>query len=104
MAQALQDNAEKESTFTQAPEQSVASTKAFTNMVGALALFALQLGRSRHLSKTKGKSITREMRMLPDKIRSYLENPGSIDEAVELVTKGEERPVFGKRNFIASGI
>ncbi|MGB2267511.1 MAG: glutamine--fructose-6-phosphate transaminase (isomerizing), partial [Candidatus Poseidoniaceae archaeon] len=78
------------------PEQSVASTKAFTNMVGALALFALQLGRSRHLSKTKGKSITREMRMLPDKIRSYLENPGSIDEAVELVTKAKSVLFLGR--------
>ncbi|MEC7261919.1 MAG: glutamine--fructose-6-phosphate transaminase (isomerizing), partial [Candidatus Thermoplasmatota archaeon] len=58
------------------PEQSVASTKAFTNMVGALTLFALQLGRSRHLSKTKGKSIIREMRTLPEKIRTYLEQPG----------------------------
>ena len=71
------------------PEQSVASTKAFTNMVGALALFALQLGRSRHLSKTKGKSIIREMRTLPEKIRAYLEQPGPIEQAVELVTKAK---------------
>ena len=62
------------------PEQSVASTKAFTNMVGALALFALQLGRSRHLSKTKGKSIIREMRTLPEKIRAYLEQPGQSNK------------------------
>ena len=41
--------------------------------------------------------------MLPDKIRSYLENPGSIDEAVELVTKAKSVLFFGKRNFI-SGI
>ena len=78
------------------PEQSVASTKAFTNMVGALALFALQLGRSRHLSKTKGKSITREMRMLPDKIRLYLENPGAIKEAVELVTNAKSVLFLGR--------
>ena len=78
------------------PEQSVASTKAFTNMVGALALFALQLGRSRHLSKTKGKSIIREMRTLPDKIRSYLEQPGPIEQAVELVTKAKSVLFLGR--------
>jgi len=78
------------------PEQSVASTKAFTNMVGALALFALQLGRSRHLSKTKGKSIIREMRTLPEKIRAYLEQPGPIKQAVELVTKAKSVLFVGR--------
>ena len=78
------------------PEQSVASTKAFTNMVGALSLFALQLGRSRHLSKTKGKSIVREMRTLPEKIRSYLEQPGPIEQAVELVTKAKSVLFLGR--------
>ena len=78
------------------PEQSVASTKAFTNMVGALALFALQLGRSRHISKTKGKSIIREMRTLPEKIRAYLEQPGPIKQAVELVTKAKSVLFLGR--------
>lgn len=78
------------------PEQSVASTKAFTNMVGALTLFALQLGRSRHLSKTKGKSIAREMRTLPEKIRTYLDDPGPINDAVELVTKAKSVLFLGR--------
>ena len=78
------------------PEQSVASTKAFTNMVGALALFSLQLGRSRHLSKTKGKSIVKEMRNLPEKIRTYLENPGPIEEAVKLVTQAKSVLFLGR--------
>ena len=77
-------------------EQSVASTKAFTNMVGALALFSLQLGRSRHLSKTKGKSIVKEMRNLPEKIRTYLENPGPIEEAVQLVTQAKSVLFLGR--------
>jgi len=78
------------------PEQSVASTKAFTNMVGALALFSLQLGRSRHLSKTKGKSIVKEMRNLPEKIRTYLENPGPIEDAVQLVTQAKSVLFLGR--------
>ena len=78
------------------PEQSVASTKAFTNMVGALALFSLQLGRSRHLSKTKGQSIIREMRKLPDKIRTYLENPGPIKEAVDMIMQAKSVLFLGR--------
>lgn len=78
------------------PEQSVASTKAFTNMVGALALFSLQLGRSRHLSKTKGKTIAREMRKLPDKIRNYLENPGPIKEAVDMIVQAKSVLFLGR--------
>jgi len=78
------------------PEQSVASTKAFTNMVGALTLFALQLGRSRHLSKTKGKSIAREMRTLPEKIRTYLDDPGPINDAVELVMNAKSVLFLGR--------
>lgn len=78
------------------PEQSVASTKAFTNMVGALALFSLQLGRSRHLSKTKGKAIAREMRKLPEKIRYYLENPGPIKEAVDMIVQAKSVLFLGR--------
>jgi len=78
------------------PEQSVASTKAFTNMVGALALFSLKLGRSRNLSKTKGKSIAREMRKLPDKIRTYLEDPGPIKDAVELIIQAKSVLFLGR--------
>jgi glucosamine--fructose-6-phosphate aminotransferase (isomerizing) len=78
------------------PEQSVASTKAFTNMVGALALFSLQLGRSRHLSKTKGKLIGKEMRKLPEKIRTYLSNPGPIQDAVDLVTQAKSVLFLGR--------
>jgi glucosamine--fructose-6-phosphate aminotransferase (isomerizing) len=67
------------------PEQSVASTKAFTNMVGALSLFALKLGRGRSLNLTEGKKITKGMKDLPNKIESYLANQGPIAEAVDAI-------------------
>jgi len=67
------------------PEQSVASTKAFTNMVGALSLFALKLGRGRSLNLSEGKRITKGLKELPKKIESYLANPGPIAEAVEAI-------------------
>lgn len=67
------------------PEQAVASTKAFSNMVTALTIFAIQVGRSRTLSKEKGKEIIDNLQQLPHLIEEYLENQGPIMEAVDLV-------------------
>ena len=67
------------------PEQSVASTKAFTNMVGALSLFALKLGRGRSLNISEGKRITKGLKELPKKIETYLSHQGPIAEAVDAI-------------------
>ena len=67
------------------PEQAVASTKAFTNMVGALLLFAIRIGRTRSFSREKGRKIAKSFEKIPDLIEQYLSNPGPINEAVELV-------------------
>ncbi|MGB2451638.1 MAG: glutamine--fructose-6-phosphate transaminase (isomerizing) [Candidatus Poseidoniaceae archaeon] len=67
------------------PEQAVASTKAFTNMVASLLLFAIRIGRTRNFSREKGQSIIEDFQRIPDLMEKYLQNPGPIDEAVELV-------------------
>ena len=51
------------------PEQSVASTKAFTNMVAALTIFATQLGRTRHLSKADGRELIQHLQQAPHRWR-----------------------------------
>ncbi|MDA0715202.1 MAG: glutamine--fructose-6-phosphate transaminase (isomerizing) [archaeon] len=67
------------------PEQAVASTKAFTNMIAALTLFATQIGRSRHISKDQGVDILKELQQIPHKMEGYLESQGDIMKAVELL-------------------
>ncbi len=67
------------------PEQAVASTKVFTNMIAALALFATQIGRSRHISKDQGVEILKQLQQIPHKMEEYLESQGSIQEAVDLL-------------------
>ena len=67
------------------PEMAVASTKAFSNMVVALSLFALQIGRSRALSPHAGREIATAMQAIPDLVNAYLANPGPIDEMVRAV-------------------
>ncbi len=54
------------------PEIGVASTKAFTSQCTVLAMMALYLGRTRHLSSLQGQRIIDELRMLPDAIRKAL--------------------------------
>jgi glucosamine--fructose-6-phosphate aminotransferase (isomerizing) len=80
------------------PEQAVASTKAFSNMVTALTMFALQVGRSRSISKEKGKEIIHGLQQIPHLIEEYLEDVGPIMEAVELVK--DAKSVF----FLGRGI
>ncbi|MDE0869031.1 MAG: glutamine--fructose-6-phosphate transaminase (isomerizing) [Candidatus Poseidoniaceae archaeon] len=67
------------------PEQAVASTKAFSNMVAALSMFALQVGRSRATSKDQGKQLINGLQEIPHLIEEYLEDQGPILEAVEMI-------------------
>jgi len=64
------------------PEMAVASTKAFSNMVAALMLFALQLGRTRTLSQQQGREFAEGLLAIPGLVERYLENPGPIDKIV----------------------
>jgi len=54
------------------PEIGVASTKAFTSQIVALALVTLYLGRRRHLSVVQGKEIVSALRALPDQVAEVL--------------------------------
>jgi glucosamine--fructose-6-phosphate aminotransferase (isomerizing) len=67
------------------PEQAVASTKAFSNMVAALLLFALQIGRTRALSPAQGRTFAEALQSVPALVERYLKAPGPIDELVRMV-------------------
>ncbi len=54
------------------PEIGVASTKAFSNQVGVLAMLALYMGRMRHLSSIQGMRMLKELKNLPNTIRKTL--------------------------------
>ena len=54
------------------PEIGVASTKAFTSQLVALALFTLHMGRRRHLSVVQGKEVVEALRRLPDQVEEVL--------------------------------
>ena len=78
------------------PEQAVASTKAFSNMVAALTIFSIQVARSRSLSKEKGKEIVNGLQQIPHLIEEYLANQGPIMEAVEAVKNAKSVLFLGR--------
>ena len=55
------------------PEIGVASTKAFTSQMVALAMFTLYLGRRRHLSVPQGREFVNALLMLPEQVERVLE-------------------------------
>ena len=65
------------------PEIGVASTKAFTSQVVALALFTLKMARKRDLSVTRGIEIAKALNELPDQIRTVLANAQVVEDIAE---------------------
>ena len=65
------------------PEIGVASTKAFTSQVIALALLTLKLGRLRNMSVVKGREIAQAMLELPAQIQSILDRAHEIEKIAE---------------------
>lgn len=61
-------------------EVSVASTKAFTNQITVLNLFALVLGRMRDVPLSRGKELVSELLALPSKVEETLKCGAQIEE------------------------
>ncbi len=62
------------------PELAVASTKAYTNMVVVLLMYALQFGRSRRLSLATGQRVVTALQELPGKIEQVLKQDEQIQK------------------------
>jgi len=77
------------------PEIGVASTKAFTSQLVALALLTLNIGRRRHLSVVQGGAIVRALKELPAQVEEVLELDVQIRELAEVYADA--------RNFLYLG-
>ena len=65
------------------PEIGVASTKAFTSQVVALALLTLKLARLRTMSIVQGRQITQALERLPEQIQTILDRAGEVEKIAE---------------------
>lgn len=62
------------------PELAVASTKAYTNMIAVLLLYALQFGRLKRISISTGQRILKALLEIPGKMDLILKQSGHIKE------------------------
>jgi glutamine---fructose-6-phosphate transaminase (isomerizing) len=60
------------------PELAVASTKAYTNMVAVLLLYALQFGRIKHTSLATGQRLLQSLLEIPEKMNMVLKQNDNI--------------------------
>ncbi|MFQ6092228.1 MAG: glutamine--fructose-6-phosphate transaminase (isomerizing) [bacterium] len=77
------------------PEIGVASTKAFTSQVTALALFTILLGRMRGLSVDQGRKIIGGLKAIPDQVHTILDRGEQIKEIA--------RRFYRQNNFLYLG-
>ena len=66
------------------PEIGVASTKAFTSQVTAIALITLLMGRMKKVSYTTGKAIIEAMKKIPEQVGSILAQESEIKKIAVL--------------------
>jgi glucosamine--fructose-6-phosphate aminotransferase (isomerizing) len=65
------------------PEIGVASTKAFTSQVVALALFTLKLARLRNVGVQKGREIAQALLKLPEQVKQILDRAEEIEQLAD---------------------
>jgi len=65
------------------PEVGVASTKAFTSQVAALALISLRIAQLRNMSILQGREFISALQKLPDQVAQILERTGEIEQLAD---------------------
>jgi glucosamine--fructose-6-phosphate aminotransferase (isomerizing) len=78
------------------PEIGVASTKAFTSQIAALALFTLFMGRLRSLSILQGREIVKALRKLPEQLEAVLAKRKAIEDLAERYTRASNVLYLGR--------
>jgi glucosamine--fructose-6-phosphate aminotransferase (isomerizing) len=76
------------------PEVGVASTKAFTSQVAALALVALRIARLRNLSILQGREFIQGLRVLPDQIARILEQADELKDLADRFLKNATNALY----------
>ncbi len=85
------------------PEIGVASTKAFTSQVAALAMVALRLARLRHMSVLQGRQFIHALQALPGQITSILERAPAVEKLAEEFATAQNALYLGRGvNFPAA--
>src|SRR2546427_585783 len=74
------------------PEIGVASTKAFTSQIAALALLTLKMGRLRALSILQGREVVRSLAKLPELVERVLAKAPEVERIAERMMRAANLP------------
>ena len=78
------------------PENGVASTKAFTSQIAALALLTLRLGRLRSLSILQGREVVRALLKLPEQMQQVLARAPLVERLADKMVKHANALYLGR--------
>ncbi|HEV8401130.1 MAG TPA: glutamine--fructose-6-phosphate transaminase (isomerizing) [Gemmatimonadales bacterium] len=78
------------------PEIGVASTKAFTSQIAALALLTLKMGRLRALSILQGRDVVRSLAKLPELVAQVLAKAPQIEQIAERLQRATNVLYLGR--------
>ena len=78
------------------PEIGVASTKAFTSQIAALALLTLQMGRLRSLSILQGREVVRALARLPELVERVLAKAPEVELIAERLVRTTNALYLGR--------
>lgn len=78
------------------PELAVASTKAYTNMIAVILLYALQFGRLRGVSLATGKRMIQALQMIPEQMKSILGASEKIKRIAEKYAPSRDLLFLGR--------
>jgi glucosamine--fructose-6-phosphate aminotransferase (isomerizing) len=78
------------------PEIGVASTKAFTSQIAALALLTLKMGRLRALSILQGREVVRALARLPELVAQVLAKAPHVEHIAERLVRATNVLYLGR--------
>jgi glucosamine--fructose-6-phosphate aminotransferase (isomerizing) len=78
------------------PEIGVASTKAFTSQVAALALFTLHTARLRAMSVLQGREFVRALTRLPDQVEAVLARSAQVEAVADRFARASNALYLGR--------
>ena len=78
------------------PEVGVASTKAFTSQVVALAMFAIRLARLKHMSVLQGRELIQALHRIPSQIGRIIEQAEAVEQLADRFQKSHNALYLGR--------
>jgi len=82
--------------ISRGPEIGVASTKAFTSQIVALALLTLKMGRLRALSILQGREVVRALAKLPELVSRVLTKAPQVEQIAERLVRAQNVLYLGR--------